>query len=98
MKPLGEQRDHYWLALSMAKAAGVDLQAAIDAGRFSQEEWARTVQRCRSCDWGEDCPHWLQKNPRVETAPKTCLNARLFAALKAAQEGGKDALDEIMEG
>ncbi|RYH08110.1 DUF6455 family protein [Tropicimonas sp. IMCC6043] len=98
MKPLGPERDHYWLALSMAKAAGVDLQAAIDAGRFSQEKWARTVQRCRSCEWGADCPTWLNENPEIETAPDTCANAQLFAALKAAQTGRRAAFEEVMEG
>ena len=85
MKTLGPQRDHYWLALSMAKAAGVDLQAAIDEGRFSQEKWAATVQRCRGCGWGGDCPHWLEEHPDIDEAPEACVNAKLFAALKAAQ-------------
>lgn len=89
MKPLGPQRDHYWLALSMAKAAGVDLQAAIDAGDFSQEKWASTVHRCRGCQWAGDCPHWLKEHPEAEEAPDTCVNAKLFAALKAAQDDAK---------
>ncbi len=63
MKPLGPEREHYWLALSMAKAAGVDLQEAIDTGRFSQEKWARTVTRCRGCEWGGECPEWLKEHP-----------------------------------
>lgn len=87
MKTLGSQQDHYWLALSMAKAVGVDLQAAIDAGQFSQEKWAATVQRCRGCEWGGDCPHWLSENPEIETAPDTCVNAKVFGALKATQSG-----------
>lgn len=86
MKPLGPERDHYWLALSMAKAVGVDLQAAIDAGRFSQDKWAKTVRNCRGCGWGGDCPRWLDENPAAGDAPKSCVNARLFRALKAAQE------------
>ena len=89
MKPLGPERDHYWLALSMAKAAGVDLQAAIDSGRFSQEKWAATVQRCRGCDWGGDCPHWLREHPTTEQAPKACVNAKLFSTLKAEQEAAR---------
>ncbi len=86
MKPLGSQREHYWLALSMAKAVGVDLQAAIETGAFSQEKWAKTVQRCRGCDWGSDCKGWLREHPKIEQAPDSCVNARLFAALKSAQE------------
>ncbi|SNS19333.1 DUF6455 family protein [Tropicimonas sediminicola] len=86
MKPLGPERDHYWMALGMAKAAGVDLQAAIEAGHFSQEKWASTVQKCRGCDWGEDCPSWLREHATVDEAPQACVNARLFATLKAAQD------------
>jgi hypothetical protein len=86
MRPLGSERDHYWLALSMAKAAGVDLQAAIDDGTFDQQKWANTVQRCRGCDWGGDCKDWLARHPEVEQVPETCVNAKLFTALKQAQE------------
>lgn len=86
MRPLGPQRDHYWLALSMAKATGVDLQAAIDAGRFSQEKWAATVHRCRGCEWAGDCPHWLQENAEHDAAPDTCVNAKLFTSLRNAQD------------
>lgn len=87
MKPLGPTSSHYWKALSMAKAVGVDLQAAIDEGRFSQEEWARTVRKCRGCRWGDDCSYWLDRHEAVDEAPETCVNARLFAALKAGQSG-----------
>ncbi|WP_116130931.1 DUF6455 family protein [Tropicimonas sp. IMCC34043] len=90
MKPLGPTREHYWLALGMAKAAGVDLQGAIDDGRFSQEKWARTVESCRGCEWGADCKGWLQEHPDVERAPETCVNAQLFALLKSAQQEPED--------
>ncbi len=86
MKPLGPTQDHYWLALSMAKAMSVDLQAAIDEGRFSQDKWAKTVEKCRGCEWGGDCPHWLHEHPEIEKAPDACVNAKLFAALKAGQK------------
>ncbi len=86
MRPLGPQREHYWLALSMAKAAGVDLQAAMMSGHFDQKKWAKTVHRCRGCEWGRDCPDWLKTNPDVDAAPDSCVNAKVFAALKAAQE------------
>ena len=52
MKPLGPTGEHYFLALGMAKAAGVNLQAAIEEGPFDQAQWADLVQRCRGCDWG----------------------------------------------
>ena len=86
MKPLGPAREHYWLALTMAKAAGVDLQAAMDQGRFSHATWAHTVHRCRGCAWGSDCKGWLQDNPDIEAAPDTCVNAQIFARLKSDQQ------------
>lgn len=85
MKPLGSEREHYWLALSMAKAAGVDLQAAIDSGAFDQATWAKTVHRCRSCQWAGDCKGWLMEHPEIDAAPETCVNAQLFSTLKQAQ-------------
>ncbi|PRY23617.1 hypothetical protein CLV78_104108 [Aliiruegeria haliotis] len=86
MKPLGSEREHYWLALSMAKAAGVDLQAAIDDGRFDQKSWAATVQRCRGCEWGSECKYWLREHHEIDSAPATCANAGLFDDLKALKE------------
>lgn len=86
MKPLGPERDHYWLALRMAKAAGVDLQAAIETGHFDQKEWSETVHNCRGCEWSGECKHWLGAHTEIEAAPETCVNASLFATLKAAQQ------------
>jgi hypothetical protein len=88
MKPLGDERDHYWLALGMSQAVGLDLQAEIEAGRFSQADWAETVQRCRGCDWAGACPGWLEAHPQAAAAPESCVNAGLFGALKDA---GRDA-------
>ncbi len=93
MKPLGSEREHYWLAIAMAKSAGVDLQGAISAGRFSQSGWAMTVQRCRGCDWREDCIPWLQENPHAGAAPDSCRNAKLFATLQALQDAPASGLD-----
>ena len=92
MRPLGPQRDHYWLALSMAKAAGVDLQAAIMSGHFDQKKWAKAVHQCRGCAWGHDCSDWLKANRAVGAAPESCVNAKVFAALKAAQEEANAAV------
>ncbi len=86
MKPLGDQRDHYWLALSMAKTSGVDLQAAIDSGHFSQDRWAEAVERCRGCGWGAECPQWLEEHAGEGRAAAECVNAELFRKLKRMQD------------
>ncbi len=85
MKPLGSERTHYWLALGMAKAAGVDLQAAIDEGRFNQREWARSVERCRACLWEGECATWTRDTSDADAPPETCANARIFRDLKKRQ-------------
>jgi hypothetical protein len=81
-RPLGEARTHYWLALGMAQTVGLDLQAEIDAGRFTQADWADTVQRCRGCDWADECPSWMQRqHDGAARAPGECRNAARFNAL-----------------
>ncbi len=86
-RPLGDEREHYWLALGMAQTVGLDLQAEIEAGRLSQEDWAETVQRCRGCGWAGGCPSWMEDNPDAERAPKPCVNAAGFNALLGLDEG-----------
>jgi len=89
-KPLGEENHHYWRVVAMAKAAGLDLQEALEDGRLSQEEWAGLVQKCRGCDWEREggCGRWLNlalaKEAPSET-PSTCVNHDRFEALS-----GKD--------
>jgi len=80
-RPLGDEREHYWLALGMAQTVGLDLQAEIAAGRFSQAEWAETVTTCRGCDWAGGCPAWMEAHPVAERAPGACVNAARFDAL-----------------
>lgn len=86
MKPLGPEREHYWLALSMAQTVGVDLSRAIEDGQFDQAQWADTVQRCRGCEWAGECKGWLDEHESVAAAPRTCVNADLFTRLKDVSE------------
>ena len=83
MKPLGDERHHYWLALRMAKATGLDLAEEMAEGRITQADWAGVVTACRGCDWAGRCPDWLEAHPQVAAAPQQCVNAGRFAALKA---------------
>jgi len=84
-KPLGDPVTHYWLAKSMAVAAGVDLAHEMEAGRMTQDDWAGLVQRCRGCDWqraGGGCGRWLAlQTPGEAEIPETCDNRDTFAAV-----------------
>ena len=88
-KPLGDTVTHYWLALSMAKAVGVDLVAEMAAGRLVQSDWADLVQRCRSCGWERDgggCNRWLSfQLPGEALIPRSCVNHETFQRLGAAE-------------
>lgn len=83
IKPLGDETHHYWLAVSMAKAAGIDLQAAMDEGRISHEDWAGLITRCRGCDWEREggCGRWLKlalEDPGNAEVPASCVNQKTF--------------------
>lgn len=83
-KPLGDPVTHYFLATSMAKAAGVDLVKAADEGALTQEAWAEVVHRCRDCDWERDggCGRWLAlKEAGTAKVPGTCVNQDVFQGL-----------------
>jgi hypothetical protein len=59
VRPLGDEKRHYWLALGMAQTSGVDLQRALEEGRITHGDWAEVVTRCRGCGWTEGCDCWL---------------------------------------
>lgn len=84
-RPLGDARRHYWRALRMAQATGVDLQHAMDAGVITSGDWAGSVDRCRGCGWDKGCGAWLatQKTGAADL-PQACPNAALFARAAAA--------------
>ena len=82
MKPLGDIKDHYWLAKRMAKSSGVDLVQAFKDGEIVQQDWADMVQTCRSCTWVDGCGRWLEASHRRAETPKSCLNCHSFNALK----------------
>ncbi|GAA4221009.1 hypothetical protein GGQ68_000329 [Sagittula marina] len=80
---LGAEIDHYWLVQRMAKATGVDLVRAMDAGVLDHDTWAGIVTRCRGCQWAEGCDHWLATPSKDTRAlPEPCLNRDRLAGLK----------------
>ena len=83
-RPLGDEVTHYWLALSMAKAAGADMVAAFADGRLSQEDWAGLIQRCRGCRWTEGCKCWLAEiDWGAADVPPRCENQALLNRLRS---------------
>jgi hypothetical protein len=87
VRPLGDEKRHYWLALGMARASGADLQRALEDGRITHQDWAEVVQRCRGCSWAEGCDCWMraQDPEAVSEVPQACPNAGFFERAIAAQ-------------
>lgn len=83
MKPLGKTLDHYWKVQKMAKATGVDLVEAFDAGDLTSDQWAGVVSRCRQCGWLGGCEAFLDgAEEGQEAPPRDCVNHKVFEALK----------------
>ncbi len=87
---LGDETKHYWLIQRMARATGVDLVEATNAGVLKQEEWAEIVTRCRSCQWSEGCQRWIGAPVDEERPfPEPCINRNRLAALKTELEAAQ---------
>ncbi|MGH1424474.1 MAG: DUF6455 family protein [Pseudooceanicola sp.] len=85
MKPLGDVKRHFWLVKRMAKANGVDVNAAVRSGQLSESDWADVVTRCRTCSHPDTCEYRLAEGelaqdhaPRI---PDFCENRDLFRSL-----------------
>lgn len=84
---LGPATDHYWLVQRMAKATGVDIVHASNAGLMNQDEWAEVVTTCRACVWAEGCARWLDlQEDAIQPTPETCLNRQKMQAMRRALE------------
>jgi len=86
MTPLGDPRRHYWLVQGMARATGVDLVRAFEAGRLDQADWAETVERCRACGWSGGCRAWLAAGRTASVPPRRCCNRARIAMLRVEEE------------
>lgn len=83
VRPLGAMTEHYWLAKKMAKASGADLVQAFADDRLSSQDWSDIVQRCRGCDWAQQCQCWLgQTEWGDQTVPSVCANSEMLERLK----------------
>lgn len=84
-RPLGPEKRHYWLAVSMARATGADLQRALETGIITHQDWADLVRRCRGCGWTEGCDCWMARQERgAADVPAACPNADVFSRVRAA--------------
>ena len=83
--PLGPENRHYWLAVTMARKTGADMQRALDDGVISHQDWATLVQRCRGCGWAEGCNRWMAaQDDAAADVPQACPNAPVFERVLAA--------------
>ncbi|SIO13336.1 DUF6455 family protein [Vannielia litorea] len=98
MKPMGDERTHYLLALGMAKATRTDLVDAMETGALDNDAWARMLHRCRSCGWPEGCADWVdhQMESGAE-CPPSCVNQRRFAELRARSAQARRDSDIAVE-
>lgn len=86
-RPLGEEKRHYWLAVTMAQKTGADMQRALEEGVICPQDWATLVQRCRGCGWAEGCDCWMaEQEVGAAEVPAACPNAEVFARVLAALE------------
>jgi hypothetical protein len=76
-----ETRALFWLGRDGGQGAGRDLRRALAEGVILAEDYARTVNRCRSCSDPQTCRAWLAANAAHE--PAGCRNAPLIAELRA---------------
>lgn len=84
MTPLGNPRTHFWLTLEMAKATGVDLNAALYKAKITRSDYSGLINRCRGCTHADTCGAMLRGcTGRLESAPEFCLNRTTFEALAA---------------
>lgn len=84
MAPLGNARRHFWLTLGMAKATGVDLQAALYEARLTRSDYSALINRCRECPNAQDCAQMLENcQGRLEAVPEFCMNHDALSVLAA---------------
>lgn len=84
MTRLGDIGEHLTLVRRMARAADVDLVAAMSEGEFANEDWAAMVTNCRACACVDACHGHLaslEMGDRRSAAPEFCENRATFDRL-----------------
>lgn len=70
------------LVSSAARAAGVDLGAAMKSGKITAVDYAQMVQRCNSSTCSLKCQHWRNSAEHRSGAPSFCANFDILERLK----------------
>jgi hypothetical protein len=70
------------LVSSAARAAGVDLGAAMKSGKITAVDYAQMVQRCNSSTCALKCQHWRNSADRPSGAPSFCSNLDILERLR----------------
>ncbi|MBY6066823.1 hypothetical protein KUW17_08730 [Leisingera aquaemixtae] len=79
---LGNIFRHLWLMRSVAEAAGVDLDRAVQDGRLSGLDYARMVTGCRGAGCSKSCALWLSsRRDDAPAVPEFCPSADVFKRL-----------------
>lgn len=85
---LGDPARHFWLTRSVARTMGLNLSAAMAAGRLSATGYAEMVNTCRKCPNTSQCEAWLASSRAGPSdAPAHCANAAAFQRLARNERG-----------
>ncbi len=72
----------FWLTLSVARAMGLNLKAAMETDTLSQTQYANMVLECCLCPLRDQCQTWLDETQiPADTSPPGCANAAAFERL-----------------
>ncbi len=86
MRPLGDERAHYWRVMGMSHACEVDLQKALVTGKLTHTDYAAMIHRCRGCERVGACDRTLAAGHPRDEAPEYCVNHDVFERLKRAEQ------------
>lgn len=75
--------EHSDLVERMAGTLGVDLDAAMMAGRWTPDDLLATVARCLGCTDPDECRGWLDDNSTgAAEPPRYCRNKDILETLR----------------
>ncbi len=80
----GGYLQHAARSQAVADAVGVDIGAALAAGRLGVESWRAAIVSCRGCGQELACADWMGSRAagRTVLAPGFCANLALFETLR----------------
>lgn len=86
MEEAGRLSRHFWLTQGMARAVGVNLNAALQEGRISRADYAQAIAECCHCAHHQRCLDWLAVNGAgAERQPAFCAIGPMLDGLREAE-------------